>query len=70
MTMHALMLSAWPPVSYALPETVVAMQRIWQLRQEGLSLYFTQDAGPNLKLLFLDKDWSTIQAVFPGIEKV
>lgn len=70
MTMHALMLSAWPPISYALPETVKAMQKIWQLRKEGLDLYFTQDAGPNLKLLFLQKDLSVIQENFPHVEVV
>ncbi len=25
---------------------------IWRLRRDGLPLYFTMDAGPNLKLLF------------------
>jgi diphosphomevalonate decarboxylase len=48
LTMHATMLSAWPPVTYALPDTIIAMQKIWQLRSEGLAVYFTQDAGPNL----------------------
>lgn len=68
MTMHALMLSAWPPITYALPETLTAMQTIWKLRQQGLALYFTQDAGPNLKLLFLTKDLTSVQEQFPSIE--
>lgn len=68
MNMHALMLSAWPPISYAIPETIIAMQTIWHLRHEGLALYFTQDAGPNLKLLFLEKDREEIQNKFPMIE--
>jgi diphosphomevalonate decarboxylase len=68
LTMHALMLSAWPPISYALPETVLAMQRVWELRQDGLAIYFTQDAGPNLKLLFLAKDAEQVRAYFPGVE--
>jgi diphosphomevalonate decarboxylase len=70
MTMHALMLSAWPPISYALPETISAMQTIWKLRHEGLSVYFTQDAGPNLKLLFLEKDIEEIRKQFPEVEIV
>lgn len=70
LSMHALMLSAWPPISYALPETISAMQKIWKLRQQGLSLYFTQDAGPNLKLLFLDNDQALIREHFSGIEIV
>lgn len=70
LTMHATMLSAWPPILYALSETVHAMQKIWQLRQAGLSLFFTQDAGPNLKLLFLERDREEIQSHFPNLHIV
>jgi diphosphomevalonate decarboxylase len=70
MTMHALMLSAWPPISYALPETMASMHKIWKLRQEGLLVYFTQDAGPNLKLLFLEKNLTEIKTHFPNIEVI
>lgn len=70
MAMHATMLSAWPPICYSLPETVSFMQKIWDARQQGLSLYFTQDAGPNLKLLFLEKDTAAVQTLFPEIKIV
>ncbi len=70
LTMHALMLSAWPPISYALPQTITAMHEIWQLRQEGLPVYFTQDAGPNLKLLFLAADQQKLSRHFPEMEVV
>jgi diphosphomevalonate decarboxylase len=70
MSMHATMLSAWPPIHYACAETVLAMQKIWNLRSEGLSLYFTQDAGPNLKLLFLEKDKDVVLNHFPEVEIV
>lgn len=70
MTMHATMLAAWPPVSYAVPETVLAMNTIWKLREEGLSLYFTQDAGPNLKLLFLEKELDAVRERFPTLDVV
>ena len=66
--MHETMLHAWPPVNYFLPSTKMAMQHIWDLRAQGLPLYFTQDAGPNLKLLFLEKDSTIIQQNFPTIE--
>lgn len=68
LAMHATMLAAWPPIHYALPESVQAMQKIWNLRKEGLSLYFTQDAGPNLKLLFLKKDLAAICHHFSTVE--
>ena len=70
MTMHATMLSSWPPICYFLPETIAAMHKIWQLRQEGLQLYFTEDAGPNLKLLFLGKDKKAVQEHFPEAELI
>lgn len=69
-TMHATMLSAWPPINYSVPETLLGMQETWRLRQQGLSVYFTQDAGPNLKLLFLEKDKNEILSHFPNVEIV
>jgi len=68
LTMHATMLSSWPPICYFLPETIAAMQKIWELRRNGLEIYFTQDAGPNLKLLFLEKDKDKIIEQFPRLE--
>ena len=56
LAMHASMLAAIPPVCYFLPETIAAMHKLWELRREGVEVYFTQDAGPNLKLLYLQKD--------------
>ncbi len=70
LAMHATMLTAWPPLQYALPETIQLMNRVWDYRQQGLELYFTQDAGPNLKLLFLEADEKTILNAFPGIEVI
>ena len=70
LAMHATMLSSWPPICYFLPETIAMMHQIWELRAQGLEVYFTQDAGPNLKLLFLEKDKSKVIEVFPEIEVV
>lgn len=68
LTMHALMLSAWPPISYALPQTLLAMQMVWRLRQEGVAVYLTQDAGPNLKLLFLARERKRLGQHFADLE--
>ena len=70
MTMHATMLGAWPSICYFLPETIVAMNKIWQLRREGLELFFTQDAGPNLKLIFLEKDTEMVKNQFPDVDVI
>ena len=68
LAMHATMMSAWPPVVYSQPETVAAMRQVWQLRADGVPVYFTQDAGPNLKLLFLADAGGAIQTVFPNLQ--
>lgn len=68
LAMHATMLSSWPPICYFLPETIAAMHQIWQLRKQGLEVYFTEDAGPNLKLLFLEKNKEQVASLFPTLE--
>ncbi len=70
LAMHATMLAAWPPLCYWKPQTVALMQKVWQARDEGLELYFTIDAGPNLKLLFLEKDARAIRKMFPKAQIV
>jgi diphosphomevalonate decarboxylase len=68
LSMHATMLSSWPPLVYTLPETRALQQRVWDWRADGRSIYFTQDAGPNLKLLFLKKDADWLQQQLPQLQ--
>lgn len=70
LAMHATMMACWPPVVYSLPETLACMQTIWAARQEGLPLYFTQDAGPNLKLLFMESHLSEVKSLFKDVEVI
>lgn len=70
LTMHATMLLSSPPICYFLPETIAAMHKVWQLRQQGFEIYFTQDAGPNLKLLFLECEKEKVKTVFPDVEVI
>jgi diphosphomevalonate decarboxylase len=70
LAMHATMLAAWPPLCYWKPQSLVLMQKVWQARAGGLDLYFTMDAGPNLKLLFLEKDALTVRKLFPKVQTV
>lgn len=70
LAMHATMLSSWPPICYSLPETIAAMHQAWNLRRDGVEVYFTQDAGPNLKLLFLDKDEEDIREKFSHVQVI
>ncbi len=65
--MHATMLAATPAISYWTPETMAILQKVWHLRKEGLSLYATLDAGPNVKLIFHARDEEAVSAHFPSL---
>ncbi len=68
--MHATMQSAVPAIDYCLPATRAAMEKVWQLRKDGIAVYFTQDAGSNLKLLFLRHDLALVRQNFKHVEVV
>ncbi|MDD3276699.1 MAG: diphosphomevalonate decarboxylase [Kiritimatiellales bacterium] len=70
LAMHATMLAAWPPLCYWKPQTLALMQKVWQARENGLELYFTIDAGPNLKLLFLKENQAAVKKLFPKVQIV
>ncbi len=67
-SMHATMLSGFPPLIYWLPETVATIHKIHQLRSEGLPIYFTIDAGPNVKILFEESVEEVVKNQFSGIK--
>ena len=67
LAMHATMIESWPPVLYWQPETVNTLHKVWALRQAGLSVYLTMDAGPNVKLLFLEENIADVDKAFNGI---
>ncbi len=70
LAMHATALAAWPPTLFWKAESVAAMHRVWALRRQGLPVYFTMDAGPNLKLIAEKKNVREIQDEFPDVEWV
>ncbi len=70
LSMHATMIASWPPLLYWQPDSVAAMQTIWQARADGVEVYFTMDAGPNIKLLFTAAAETAVKQRFPGLEVV
>ncbi len=70
MAMHATMLASWPPLLYWQPESVAALQKVWQLREDGVPVYATMDAGPNVKLLFEAASGADVRAVFPELDVI
>ncbi|MCH2174984.1 MAG: diphosphomevalonate decarboxylase [Lentisphaeria bacterium] len=68
MSMHGTMLGAKPPVIYFQDTSLASIVKIHQLRSKGLEIYFTMDAGPNVKIIFLVKDLEKISEYFPDIQ--
>jgi len=51
--MHAVMMTSHPALLYWLPQTLALIRRVYRWREQGLAVYFTVDAGPNVHLLTL-----------------
>jgi len=65
--MHEIISAANPPIQYSLPGTFAAREKVEEMRAIGAPVYVTQDAGPNLVLLFLAQDTSFVKEVFPEV---
>lgn len=50
-TMHAVMMTGHPPLYYWNAATMALIQATQQWQQQGLPVYFTIDAGPNVHLI-------------------
>lgn len=70
LAMHATMLAARPSLCYLLPETLLAIHTLRTHRANGLPVYFTIDAGPNLKLLYAKPCEADITAAYPQAIKI
>ncbi len=51
LAMHAVMMTSRPSLLYWLPATITILQAVRTWRQEGVEVYFTLDAGPNVHCL-------------------
>ena len=65
LAMHATMLAARPALCYLQAQTLATLQRLWQARADGLDIYATIDAGPNVKILCRAADEAAVRAAFP-----
>ena len=70
LAMHECMRAATPPLNYFEPETEAIISKVQELRREGLPLYLTIDAGPNVKLLYLNKGEEKLKTEFPDMRVV
>jgi len=70
--MHALMMTTQPPLIYWTPATLEIIHAVLNWREKGLESYFTIDAGPQVKILCLEKDAQEINdklRLLQGIKK-
>lgn len=65
--MHSTMITSSPGFCYFIPETIKIMNHVWDSRKNGLDVYMTMDAGPNVKLIHRKKDNQLIKKEFSNI---
>ena len=68
--MHAVMMTSCPPLYYWTPETLKIILSVIEWREEGLPVYFTIDAGPNVHLLALPEEIDKIVQRLKRIEGI
>jgi diphosphomevalonate decarboxylase len=68
--MHAVMMTSRPPLYYWTPDTLEIVQAVQRWRADGLAVYFTIDAGPNVHLICAAGDAAEVEArarALPGV---
>src|SRR5690625_510565 len=68
--MHATTLGAKPPFTYWTDATMRVMQTVQKLRKDGISAYFTIDAGPNVKVLYQPENEEVLEKTLKETEGV
>lgn len=68
--MHALMLSTRPPMIYWRPATLACIETVRELRKDGCSVFFTIDAGPQLKAICLPDAATRVAAALDAVPGV
>ncbi|MBU0278641.1 MULTISPECIES: diphosphomevalonate decarboxylase [unclassified Gemella] len=60
LAMHSTTKYATPPFTFLTEDSYKAMEIVKSLRNKGLEIYFTMDAGPNVKVLYLKENHDII----------
>jgi len=68
--MHAVAMSTQPPLVYWTAATMACMRRVRDLRAAGVPVFFTIDAGPQLKAVCLPEAVSQVHAALEDTEGV
>jgi diphosphomevalonate decarboxylase len=73
LAMHAVMHTSRPPLFYWLPATVEVLLAVRSWREQGVAVYFTMDAGPNVHCLCEAAGAGGVEDrlhAVPGVEEV
>jgi len=70
LSLHAITMTSQPSLLYWTPATVRVMKEVRNWREEGRSVYFTIDAGPNVHLLTLPSCVEEIERALGEVEGV
>jgi diphosphomevalonate decarboxylase len=71
--MHAVMMSSRPPLTYWMPATLACMRTVQALRRSGVPVFFTVDAGPQVKAVCEPQAASKVTAALmevPGVSRL
>ena len=68
--MHATMISTDPPIIYWNSSTMNIIHAVHSWREEGMECFFTIDAGPNVKVMCLQKDEKELTSRLKKIQGV
>jgi len=71
--MHAIMLTSSPSLIYWEPVTILIMKAIPIWRKEGLPVFYTIDAGPNVHVICIEEFKEDVQKLIfeiPGVQEV
>jgi diphosphomevalonate decarboxylase len=71
--MHAVMMATRPPLIYWAPATLACMQAVQAMRGKGTAVFFTVDAGPQVKAVCLPEAVAAVKlalAAVPGVSHV
>ena len=68
--MHAVMMTSSPGLMYWKPATLEIIQKVTALREQGMPVCFTIDAGANVHIITLKENISIIQAEIQKMSSV
>jgi len=71
--MHSVMMTTRPPLLYWLPETLACIRKVVELRADGLPVFFSVDAGPQVKAICLPTSVNAVADALreiPGVREI